>query len=189
MKKGNPAIYVVIGVPIIASMIAVMFTSDIFFPTPEAQAGTLSVVLADRPVELERLDITITSLLVHKVGEDDGLWIQLSLLIDSEELFNLLDLQDGATMELAKEAIPVGNYNKIRMIIGSAFATFKGQESSPLQLDVPSEHIEVTTYFTIESETTTTMLLDVEAEWVSISTSNRLRPIVKASVLEEPQTE
>lgn len=189
MKKRNLAILVVIGVSIVAVILAGMLISGILVPTSQGQTGTLLILLTDRPVELERLDISIPSLSVHKVGDDEGLWIAVSLLIESDELFNLLEFQDGSTMRLAKEGIPVGNYNKIRMFIGSAFATFEGQETPPRQLDVPSEHIEVTTYFTIEQAATTTILVDVEADRISISASNRLRPIIKASVVEDAQTE
>ena len=188
MNKRKLALSVVIGVSIGAVIIAGIVISTVLVPPSKGRTGMLRILLTDRPAELERLDISISSLSVHKFGDDEGLWIAVSLLLESDELFNLLEFQDGRTMPLAKEAISTGNYNKIRMFIGSAFATFEGEETVPRQLDVPSEHIEVTIDFTIEPAATTTLLVDVEAEWISISASNRLRPIVKASVIEDAQT-
>lgn len=169
-----------VGVVVAALIIAGVFTSGITLPTSKIRTGALLVLLTDAPVPLSELNIAVESFAVHKVG--DG-WIEMTLSTKPEETFNLLDLQNGVTMELAEEVtMPVGEYNRIRLAVGSAEATFEDQEGSQ-ELEVPPGYIGVITRFEIEDEGITVLEVDMEPDWVAISANNSLRPVIKASVV------
>jgi hypothetical protein len=72
------------------------------------------------------------------------------------------------------------------MKIEAANATKTGGEIIE-DLKVPSGKIDIIIRFEIDSDETTYLLIDMEADWVAISQSNRLRPIFKATVAEPQQ--
>lgn len=179
-KTRNLTLNAATGVVIAALIIAGIFASGITLPTSKLRTGALLVLLTDAPVQLSELNITIESFAVHSV--EDG-WIEMDLEIGPEEPFNLLALQDGVTMELAANVeMTVGEYNKIRLTVGSANATKEDQEV-PQELEVPPGHIDVITRFIIEDGGITVLVIDMEPDWVAISESKCLRPVIKASVM------
>ena len=179
IKPRNLALNATIGVAVAALIIAGIFASGIRFPT--ARTGTLLVLLTDAPVELEELNIAIESFAAHHVEEG---WIAINLL-DPGEVFNLLEFQNGVTMELAlDDTMLAGTYNKIRLTIGEDSATaLVAGEGEPRDLTVPPGHIDVITRFEIDADGITTLLVDIEADLAAISASNRLRPIIKTLVV------
>jgi hypothetical protein len=84
-------------------------------------------------------------------------------------------------MDLSLTEIPVGNYSKLRLSILTANATYMNGENVTLR--VPSGKIDVIVHFEIKSGETTKLLLDMQADWVAISHSKNLRPVLKATVL------
>ena len=179
-------LYAAAGVLIAVLVIAGVFISGVQFPSIpsiKAQTGTLIVLLTDAPVNLTYLNLTIDSFSVHRVTQG---WIPLQF--DGGETnvtFNLLDLYDE-TMKLTNATIPTGNYTKMRMTIRNATATFKERNGEPRteNLTVPSGHIDIIIHFEIVSEETDIVLIDIQPDWAAISKSNRLRPVLKASVVE-----
>jgi hypothetical protein len=181
IKPRNLALNATIGVAVAALIIAGIFASGIRFPT--ARTGTLLVLLTDAPVKLDELNMSIESFAVHHVEEG---WSAIALE-NPGEVFNLLELQGGVTMELAlDEAMLVGTYNKIRLTIAddSATALVVG-EDSPRELKVPPGHIDVITRFEIDAGEITTLIVDIEADLFAISANNRLRPVITTSVVGE----
>ena len=143
----------------------------------------------DSPVELEKLLITITDLEVHQVGqeEDEGEgWI--TLIEDEEITFDLLEYRDGKTLNLASVVIAAATYNKIRMYVSEANAFYPEAPENPVPLRVPPGKIDVITEFELEEGGTRIVTIDMEPNWVAISKSNNLRPVLKASISEEPTT-
>ena len=173
----------------IGVLAAVLIISGILMsgvPLPSAEIGTLIVLLTDAPVDLEHLNVTIDSLSVLNVADGDESWTSLPFSDGKETVyFDLLALQN-VTMELSATEIPSGNYSKIRMTIQTANATFVGGETA--DLTVPPGRIDVIIRFEINSDEATLLLIDMEADWVAISANNHLRPILKASVAQEPET-
>jgi hypothetical protein len=88
-------------------------------------------------------------------------------------------------MELSSQEIPVGNYTKLRMKIETANATKTDGEIIE-DIEVPSGKIDIIIHFEIDSDETAYLLIDMEADWVAISQSNRLRPVFKATIAEPP---
>jgi hypothetical protein len=173
------------GFLVAITIILAVFASGIQLPTVKAKTGTLTVLLTDRPTDLEHLNITISSLSALNVDDSEENWIELNFVGGKESVyFDLLALYN-VTMELSTQEIPVGNYNKLRMKIETANATkTDGEIIEPLK--VPSEKIDIIIHFEIDSDQTTYLLIDMEADWVAISKSNRLRPVFKATIAEPP---
>jgi len=194
MENGSRKIglRVAAGFLVAITIIVAVFVSGITLPSQEDRTGRLTILLTDAPVDLDKLDITITALEVHKVGQDDedGKWITLMDEDDEAITFDLLEYQNGKSLELVSVLIDAGTYNKIRMNVSEAYAYYKdGTEEdtgNPVSLTVPSGKIDVITKFTLENGGSRIVTIDMEPDWVSISKSNNLRPTLKATVSEKP---
>lgn len=177
-----------VAVGIIASVviIAAVFASGIQLPSqqttqpPTAQKGTLVVLLTDAPVDLEHLNITITNLAVKNIEAEN--WTDIPFLNNITEWYTDLLALQNVTEELSITQIPEGNYTKIRMQVTTANATYTDGETQ--ELEVPPGKIDIIIKFEIQTNKTTHLLIDMQAEWTAISESGNLRPIFKASVTE-----
>ena len=93
MKNGSRKIVLrmTAGILVAITIIVAVFASGIQLPTTgpatQLQTGILNVFIVDAPVELNHLNITITDLEVHKVGEEGepGKWISLINSSDPED--------------------------------------------------------------------------------------------------------
>lgn len=173
------------GFLVAITIIVAVFASGITLPSQEIKTGRLTVLLIDAPVELDRLVINITDLEVHQVNPE-GIWIPLLEENDFPIIFNLLDYQDGASLNLASVDIETGTYNKIRMLVSNATAYYTAEENDPgVPLKVPSGKIDVITEFELKDGGSKIVTIDMEPDWVHIK-NNNLRPVLKASISEEP---
>ena len=183
------------GVLVAITIIVAVFASGITFPTAETKKGKLTVLLIDAPAPLDQLNVTVTELAVHKVGDgdNDGEW--KSLWEDEEGItFNLLYYQEGRTLELASAELDPGLYNKIRMYVPKANASYSEDSGhptplTPIPLKVPSNKTDVIVEFEIVEGANVIVTIDMEPDWIAISKSNNLRPVLKASVSEQPAPE
>ena len=175
---------VIIIVAVFASGIPLPTNNEVTGPYSSLETGILNVFLIDAPVELNHLNITITDLEIHKAGVDgeEGKWI--SLVEEGVEIpeFDLLYYQDGRELHLASEQIETGNYTKIRMYVASAVANFTDDPDNPVTLKVPSGKIDVITKFEIGTQGRVDVTIDMEPDWVAISKSGNLRPVLKATI-------
>jgi len=165
---------------VISSVTIPSFRLPGFVPT----TGTLIIKLTDAPVELKHLNVTISrhSFSALKVEHDEETWVELSFVGDVHEFtVDILALRN-VTKDLSITEIPPGNYTKLRMTITTAKATYNDGET--VDLIVPPGHIDVIVHFEIKSGGKRTVLIDMEADWIAISHSRRLRPVLKAIVIE-----
>jgi len=189
MENGSKKIglRVAAGFLVAVIIIVAVFASGITLPSLESKTGRLTVLLIDAPVELDQLNVTVTELEVHKVGDgdDEGEWISLWEEDNSGITFNLLYYQDGRTLELASEDLNVGSYNKIRMYVSEASASYVENSEETIPLKVPPGKIDVIVRFELEEGDNVIVTIDMEPDWVAISKNNNLRPVLKASISEE----
>ena len=182
------------GVLVAITIIVAVFASGVTFPGLEnspslgSEQGRLTVLLKDAPVDLEQLLITISDLEVHKVGDGEAGGEWMSLLEDGEVIpeFDLLLYQGDETLELVSRNIPDGTYNKIRMYVSKAFADYTedfGRDDD--YVNVPPGKIDVITEFELAAGGSRIVIIDMEPDWVAISKSNNLRPVLKATILEQ----
>ena len=152
-------------------------------PSLGTQQGTLTVLLIDAPVELHQLNVTVTQLEVHRVGEgeNDGEWIEL-WKDEAGITFDLLALQDGNSLQLASENLDPGNFSKIRMFVSEANASYIDDIDTTIPLKVPSGKIDVIVKFELKETDEVIVIIDMQADWIAISNSMTFRPVLKATV-------
>ena len=190
-NKKNIGLRAVAGILAATLIIVGVMYSGVTLPNSEnntnygSQQGKLTVLLIDAPVELDQLNVTVTELEVHKAGDgdSDGEWIAL-MEEEEETTFNLLYYQDGRTLELASQNIDPGNFTKIRLYVSDANASYKEDPTTVIPLKVPSGKIDVIIKFEIKEGNEAIVTIDMEADWIAISKSNNLRPVLKATVSE-----
>lgn len=174
-------LYGISGVLVAALIIAGVIFSGLSLPSFVPKTGTLIIKLTDAPVDLKHLNVTIGNLSALRVEDGNETWEQLSFVDNVSEVYvDILALQN-VTMDLSITDIPPGNYTKLRMTITTANATYINGET--VDLKVPPGRIDVIVHFEIESGETTRLLIDMQADWVAISHSQRLRPVLKATVM------
>jgi len=179
MRKAG--LYGVVGALAATLIIVGILMSGLRLPTFVPSTGTLIIKLTDAPVNLKHLNITIDSVAVQRVEDGTETWVNLTFIDDvSEVYFDLLALEN-VTMDLSVTEVPPGNYTMIKMHVKTANATYTDGGWDDLR--VPSEAIKVIVHFEIENGGVRTVLVDMEAEWVAISQSKNLRPVLKAKVV------
>jgi len=199
MENGSRKIglRVAAGCLVAITIIVAVFASGITFPTSQVpaqgptiqlQTGILNVFIVDAPVELNHLNITITDLEVHKIGEkgEEGKWISVVNSSDPEDPvipeFDLLYYQGPMEFHAVSTKIEAGNYTKIRMLISSAIANKTDDPTNPVELTVPSGKIDVIAKFEIVENGRIDVTIDIQPNWVAISNSGNLRPVLKATI-------
>jgi hypothetical protein len=145
-------------------------------------------------------------------GEGEWISIDISdaiLEIMGEELdyleFDLLKYQNETVLVLANASVITGTYNKIRLTVTGAEAwswneediEFYNDEGYPVEaegseeiseavkirpLRVPPNRIDVIIDFTIETDAAVIVTIDMQPDWIAISHSDNLRPVMKATV-------
>lgn len=83
--------------------------------------GNLQVELTDAPAPYEAVNVTLSAVEVHYLGESDGSgsarWLTV---VTKPGTFDLLSLQNGTTAVLGKSALPAGDYDQLRLVLTSA---------------------------------------------------------------------
>jgi hypothetical protein len=144
--------------------------------------------------------------------ENDNGWISIDLSgADPNELvFDLLKYRlenegdNNILLNLASGETAEGTYNKIRIQINNATARYylrdengdivtDTQTANPViekdqPLKIPSNRIDVITKFTIDSQNPVIVLIDMQPDWIAISKSGNLRPVMKATVSQQNPT-
>lgn len=85
--------------------------------------GRMTIKITDAPFPIDNIEsalVTITKVELRKAGDcmtDGNPFITVS---EDTMTFNLIDLRNGVTAELADLEIPVGNYNLVRLYVDEA---------------------------------------------------------------------
>jgi hypothetical protein len=110
---------------------AVLLTGcDAFLGSSQVE-GQLRVLMTDAPKDIVEANVTIER--VELVGGGQGVLV----LSNEEQSFNLLELQDGVTAELADVSTPEGSYGQLRIIVNEE-AHIVLEDESEYTLKVPS---------------------------------------------------
>ena len=146
--------------------------------------GTLVIKLTDAPVDLSNLYVNITSLEVHKAehGAEEGEWIPLEFVPAGTKwvYVDILSLQNVSRDLSVTDVLP-GDYTKIRMDVSAAKANYTDGHME--DVIVPPGHLDIIVHFEIEVGFETVLLVDMTAH---ISQTNRLSPVLKATVVSGP---
>jgi len=172
---------ILIAVVIIAGFVA---ANNLLRPV----TGTLTIRIMDKPVPLKHLNMTIDWV---KIKDDNGNGYNLTIEDPNEEgtfYFDLLELQN-VSKTLSVTEIPEANYTTIWMHALTANVTYLDETTA--DLNVPSDVIKVLLkpYLSLEGGGQVTVLIDLQPDdlnTIAISQSLNLRPVIKATVPEQP---
>jgi len=181
----NVGMYGAVGVLIAALIIAGVAVSSVVipsltFPGFASNTGKLTIWLTDAPVELRHLNITIDSVSAQRVENGNEVWENLTLVGGEPIYFDLLALQN-VTEKLADTTLPSGNYTMIKMHVKTINATYPYGHTANLTL--PSWFVRVIVHFEIEEGGYTALLVDMNLDWIAISHTGNLRPVLKADAM------
>ena len=99
--------------------------------------GTVKILLTDAPFpsgQVAEANITIDKIEINKTGDTD----EFIVLSEETKTFNLLDLRNGITAELAEVELEDGTYNQIRMRIVDANIVLNDEAGPVFDLKIPS---------------------------------------------------
>jgi len=150
--------------------------------------GKLTIKIMDKPVELKHLNMTIDWV---RIKDEDGNWYNLTIADPNEDgtfYFDLLALQN-VSKTLSVTEIPEANYTAIWIHVLNANATYPDESTADLK--VPSDVIKVLLkpHLSLEGGGQVTVLIDLQPDdlkAIAISHSLKLRPVIKATVPEQP---
>jgi len=125
--------------------------------------GQIRMYLTDDPAEYEEVNIVVTRVEVHLSGEGEtGGWIVVS---DSDAVYNLLELTNGANAILADDTLEAGHYTQIRLYLDEGSNVVV--DGVTYDLTIPSgiqSGLKLNHPFDIEPETLYELTLDFDAE-------------------------
>jgi len=176
--------------------------------------GKLVVMVTDAPTPepIKEINVTITSLQVHKAGvkgtptsptsptatatgseedDDDGGWIDIPLDGASEngktfDLFEVRNVQDL----LGTQTLVSGNYTQIRLEVFRVEIVLDDGKSTILPAKLPSGKLKFVHPFEIDGNQTTEILLDFDAEaslHVTGKNEYMFKPVIKVSTTKAPE--
>jgi len=99
--------------------------------------GTVKILLTDAPFpgdQVAEANITVDKIEIRMTGENASFIV----LSEEESTFNLLDLRNGITAELAEMELESGVYDEIRLHIVDANVVLKDEVASAFSLKIPS---------------------------------------------------
>jgi len=166
---------------IVGICIFVMF-SGCSKSTKTTSEGKLRIYLADEPAEFDAVNIVVSQVSVH-TSDGDSLsgW---TVICDSAQTHDLLELTNGAMALFADHQLDPGHYTQIRLKIGDGSHVIV--DGSPHDLKIPSgsqSGIKLNHQFQIQQDVTYELLLDFDAEKSIIEKGNgqyQLKPVIRA---------
>jgi hypothetical protein len=158
---------------------------------PEGIPGNLAIYFTDKVTdEIETLNVTFSSLDVHKTG---GKWFSIS---NEEKTFDLLQLA-GVQELFDQNGLEAGHYTMIRLDINKATLTLRNPDTNnpdgnneEIEVTIPSNRLRFNHQFTVGAGETTELLVDFIVEKSVVKTGQgkwKLKPVVKIITLNEPE--
>ncbi|MBR9918224.1 DUF4382 domain-containing protein [bacterium] len=163
--------------------------------------GTMRVSLTDAPADYAEVNIEIHQVLV-KENDDDDDDLDETENMDEEELedagwkvvfndtitVNLLDYQNGATLDLGEVELETGRYNQVRLVLGDENNVVLNNGNT-FQLDTPSGQTsgyKLLVQADIEEDQVYDLVIDFDASRSIVVTGNgsyKLKPVLKTANL------
>ena len=134
-----------------------------------SQMGTLSVSLTDAPAAFSEVNITFSEISAHI----DGQWVTVE---NDPQTIDLLEWNNGRTIEIGRAQMPAGRYTQIRLIITDAEVVV---DNTHHQMTVPSgarTGLKLGPAFTIEPNLTFELVVDFDASRSVVTTGPRQAP-------------
>lgn len=173
--------YLIYGIPV---LILLLFTgcSKNNPASPQSGSGEMKVYMVDSPANFDAVLINVTEVDVHSVTSDtNGGW---SVINSTPHTYDLLTLRNGISTVLGDTMLGAGNYNQIRLILGTGSKVIVNGISYDLTVASGFQTgIKVNGNFNIQANATYQLSLDFNAEKSIIQTGNgryNLQPVIRA---------
>lgn len=158
--------------------------------------GTLGVSLTDAPAcGYDKVNVTVNRVRVHQsasAGENDAGWTDI--VLSPARKINLLDLTNGALMELGQTPLAAGRYTQVRLVleptVGNSLANsivLSNDPANEISLKTPSatqSGLKLNSTFDVADGQRVDLVLDFDACKSIVQTGNGtpgylLKPVVK----------
>lgn len=178
MKKMWISIGIMVAIIVVAAAVAFVQMA------PKERTGTFILQVTDQPSaidDFDSLNVSVSEVWIHKAGEagnetnETGEWITLE---PSNRVFDLTKLREGNVTTIVNESVETGDYTKVRLIIGSAEGVVNGEM---VDVNVPSEMLEIVKPFTIAENATVTFVFDIDVVSAGKAGKYNLRPVIGKS--------
>ncbi|HJX06210.1 MAG TPA: DUF4382 domain-containing protein [Candidatus Nanoarchaeia archaeon] len=126
----------------------------------KSTTGTLVLELTDAPANYEKVEVTISSVMVHLGSEDENSTQGWFSVVETPQTFDLIAVKDVNAF-LGSTVLEPGRYTQVRLSVDQAKVTVDGTE---YDVKVPSKIVKLIRGFTIEANKTTTLTLDFDAQ-------------------------
>jgi hypothetical protein len=150
--------------------------------TRNPSEGTLKIYLTDAPTGYDAVNIVVSEVSVHMVGQDSASgW---TVVCDSTQMFDLLQLRNGAMALFADQQLQAGHYTQIRLKIADGCSVVVDGASHALT--IPSGYqsgVKINHQFVIEEDITYELLLDFDAEKSIVEKGTgeyQMKPVIRA---------
>lgn len=186
------------------SILAVLATTLVFTACSSnnnSDMGTMKVSLTDAPAAYEQVNIEITQVLVNKDedaeepdtdgednqdGEDENGWYSI---MDDSMTVNLLDYQNGATLDLGEIELEAGRYNQIRLMLGDDNnVVIDGQTYAMFTPSAQQSGYKLNVNADVEEGQVYELVIDFDAsQSINVTGNDRyiLKPVLRTVDLEE----
>ncbi len=164
--------------------------------------GTMQVSLTDAPAAYDEVNIEITQVLVNKdedaeepdedgEGNEDGDddkngW---DSIMDNSMTVNLLDYQNGATLDLGQTELEAGRYNQIRLMLGDDnTVVIDGETYALVTPSAKQSGYKLNVQADVEEGQVYDLVIDFDAsQSITVTGNDRyiLRPVLRTVDLEE----
>jgi hypothetical protein len=151
-------------------------------PTTIGGEGSIRIMLIDSPSTLDSVIICISRVEIHNSGTDttEGSW---TVINDSLRYFDLLLLQNGASVVLGDTTLTAGKYTQIRLIVEDSNYVVDNGTKYPLTIPSGTQTgIKLNHSFDIESGKLYELYLDFNVDRSIIITGNgqyKLKPTIR----------
>ena len=153
--------------------------------TKTTSKGEIKIYLADRPAEFDAVNIVVSQVSIHMSDQDSvSGWM---VICDTTQIYDLLELRNGAMALFADHELDPGHYTQIRLKITDGSNVIV--DGSQYDLEIPSGYqsgVKINHQFQIQEDVTYELLLDFDAEKSIIKKGNgqyQMKPVIRAIVM------
>ena len=151
-------------------------------PIPEANFRLLISDDVNAIGDFESLFVTISSVGVHKAGDDGG-WLEVEPATEAAtEGLDLVTLQGDNAQEIWNGTLPDGKYTMVFVYVSAINGTLNNGESTDVKL--PSEKLHINTHFSILEDSPVSFVFDLSVVAAGSQQSGIkyiLKPVVSQS--------
>lgn len=174
----------------ILTLVITVFAFAACSTNEDAGTGTLKVSLTDAPANFEQVNIEVLQVLVNKDGDaDDTTGTGWEAIMSDSIVVNLLDYQNGATLELGEAELEAGRYNQIRLLLGNDNNVVVDGETIPLKTPSAQQSgYKLNVQADVEAGQVYDLVIDFDASQSIVQTGNGgfiLKPVLRTVDLQE----